>query len=66
MSIGEELTEERRRRRLAGDPRITDGDRELLLRLVTGDLRDEFQAGLDAVAASDALLGGDSGSDDDI
>jgi hypothetical protein len=63
MSIGEELLEERRRRRLAGDPRVTDADRELLLRLVSGDLMDEFQAALDAVSASDALLGG--GTDDD-
>jgi hypothetical protein len=63
MSIGEELLEERRRRRLAGDPRVTDADRELLLRLVSGDLMDEFQAALDAVSASDPLLGG--GTDDD-
>ncbi|MDQ1356285.1 MAG: hypothetical protein QOG44_658 [Acidimicrobiaceae bacterium] len=65
MSIGEELTEERRRRRVAGDPRITDSDRELLLRLVSGDLMGEFQAALDAVSASDALLGGVGGSDDE-
>ena len=63
MSIGEELLEERRRRRLAGDPRVTDADRELLLRLVSGDLIDEFQAALDTVSASDPLLGG--GTDDD-
>jgi hypothetical protein len=62
MSIGEELLEERRRRRLAGDPRVTDADRELLLRLVSGDLMDDFQAALDAVSASDPLLGG---ADDD-
>lgn len=48
MSIGEELLEARRRRRLAGDPRITPEGRALLLRLTTGDLMDEFQAALDA------------------
>lgn len=57
MSIGEELIEERRRRRRAGDPRLTNADRELLRRLTTGDLVGEFQAGLDAVSATDALLG---------
>jgi len=63
MSIGEELLEERRRRRLAGDPRVTDADRELLLRLVSGDLMDEFQDALDAVSASDPLLGGSTDDD---
>jgi len=58
MSIGEELVEERRRRRRAGDPRLSDADRELLRRLVSGDLKDEFQAALDAVSATEALLGG--------
>ena len=58
MSIGEELIEERRRRRRAGDPRLTDADRELLRRLVDGDLAHEFQAALDAVSAADPLLGG--------
>jgi hypothetical protein len=60
VSIGEELLEERRRRRRAGDPRITPEGRALLLRLTTGDLVDEFQAALDAVSASDPLLGGDT------
>jgi len=64
MSIGEELLEERRRRRRAGDPRLTDADRELLRRLVDGDLRDEFQAALDAVSAADPLLGGGAEHDD--
>lgn len=48
MSIGEHLLEVRRRRRLAGDPRITPEGRALLLRLTTGDLMDEFQTALDA------------------
>jgi|HubBroStandDraft_1064217.scaffolds.fasta_scaffold08125_2 hypothetical protein len=63
VSIGEDLLEERRRRRRAGDPRLTDADRELLRRLTTGDLVEEFQAALDAVSAADPLLGG--GPDDD-
>ena len=57
VSIADELAEERRRRRLAGDPRVTPKDRELLLRLVKGDLRDEFQAALDAVSAEDPEVG---------
>jgi len=65
MSIGEELLEERRRRRRAGDPRLTPADRELLGRLVSGDLMDEFQAALDAVSDADPLLGGSETDDDD-
>jgi hypothetical protein len=58
MSIGEEPLEERRRRRRAGDPRLSPEGRELFRRMATGDLVDEFQAGLDAVSASDPLLNG--------
>ena len=61
MSIGEELLAERRRRRRAGDPRLSPKDRELLGRLVC-DLAGEFQAALDAVSAADPLLGGDNTS----
>ena len=64
MSIGEELLEERRRRRRAGDPRISPEGREILLRMTTGDLMDEFQAGLDADLAADPLLS--HGDDDSI
>lgn len=61
VSIGEELLEERRRRRRAGDPRLSAEGRELFRRMTTGDLVDEFQADLDAIAAADPLLGpGDS------
>jgi hypothetical protein len=66
MSIGEELLEERRRRRRAGDPRITPEGRAILARLVDGDLVGEFQAALDAVSAADPLLGGGGEDDDDI
>jgi hypothetical protein len=65
MSVDEELIEERRRRRHAGDPRLTDADRELLRRLTTGDLVDEFRAALDAVSAADPLLGGGPEGDGD-
>jgi hypothetical protein len=63
MTIGDELLEERRRRRRAGDPRLSEADREVLQRLTTGDLIDEFQAGLDAISAADPLLGGFDPSD---
>jgi hypothetical protein len=63
MSIGEELLEERRRRRRAGDPRLSEADRAFLARLTDGDLADAFQAALDAVSAADPLVGG--GPDDD-
>jgi hypothetical protein len=58
VSIGEELIEERRRRRRAGDPRITEEGRAILLRLVEGDLMGEFQAELDRVSAEDPDVGG--------
>ncbi|HEX4868365.1 MAG TPA: hypothetical protein VFV32_12195 [Acidimicrobiales bacterium] len=58
MTTGEDLLEERRRRRRAGDPRITPEGREILLRLTTGDLMDDFQAALDADVEADPVLGG--------
>jgi hypothetical protein len=63
MSIGEELIAERRRRRRAGDPRLTPDDREILRRVTRGDLQDEFQAALDADLADDPLLGGQEAGD---
>ena len=57
VSAADELAEERRRRRLAGDPRVSPKDRELLLRLVKRDLMDEFQAALNAVSAEDPEVG---------
>ncbi len=60
MSIGEELLEERRRRRRAGDPRLSAHGRELFLRMTTGDLVDEFQAALEGDLEADPLLGGDA------
>jgi hypothetical protein len=58
MSVGEELLEERRRRRRAGDPRLSAEGRELFRRMTTGDLVQEFQAELDDLAGADPLLGG--------
>jgi len=64
MSTGEELIEERRRRRRAGDPRLSQQGRELFRRMTTGDLVDEFQDALDTTAATDPLIGGGDRSDD--
>jgi len=53
-----DVSEERRRRRRAGDPRLTDADREIFDRITNGDLTGEFQVALDAQLTSDPLLGG--------
>jgi len=63
-SIGQELLEERRRQRRAGDPRLGEEDKAILRRVTGGDLADEFQAALDADLAEDPLLGGHHASDD--
>ena len=57
VSFGDEFLEERRRRRWSGDPRVTPEGREILTRLVVGDLMGEFQAELDHVVADDPDLG---------
>lgn len=64
VSVGEDLLEERRRRRRAGDPRLSAEGRELFRRMTTGDLAGEFQAALDADLVTDPLLGGGPDSDD--
>jgi len=53
MTRGEQLLEEFRRQRRAGDPRITPEGREILLRLTTGDLADDFADSLAASSAAD-------------
>ena len=53
-----DVSEERRRRRRAGDPRLSAEGREILARITTGDLADEFQAALDADVVADPILGG--------
>jgi hypothetical protein len=62
--VSTDVAEERRRRRRAGDPRLSEADRTTLMRIVTGDLKDEFQGELDAVLVEDPLIGG-SPSDSD-
>jgi hypothetical protein len=57
MSTGEDMLAERRRRRRAGDPRLSQAGRELFVRMTRGDLAEDFQAALDADLASDLLLG---------
>jgi len=59
VNFGDELLEDRRRRRRAGDPRITPEGREILMRLVAGDLMGEFQAELDRISAEDSDLSGE-------
>ena len=54
-----DVSEERRRRRRAGDPRLSDADREILDGITTGDLVEEFQATLDGQLVADPLLGGE-------
>ena len=56
MRIGEE----RRRRRLAGDPRRSPEGGELFRRLTTCDLVTDLQADLDVVMAGYPLLNGDN------
>lgn len=65
MGLGEELLQERVQRRRAGDPRVSPEGREILRRLVSGDLIGEFQAALDAVSDADPILGGGGGDLED-
>ena len=53
-----DVSEERRKRRREGDPRLSAKGREILARITTGDLADEFQAALDADMEADPILGG--------
>jgi hypothetical protein len=59
VSVGEELREEQRRRRRAGDPRLSAEGREILRRVTRGEMQPEFQAALDADLAADGFLGGE-------
>lgn len=59
------MLEEFRRQRRGGDPRLTESDREILRRITTGDLADEFADSLAAISESDPLLGGGPDHDDD-
>jgi hypothetical protein len=64
VTTGQELLEEFRRQRRAGDPRLTERDKEILRSVTTGDLADEFADSLAAITDTDAVLGGDPTSDD--
>lgn len=59
MTTGQDLLEEFRRQRRAGDPRLTEGDKEILRRIAMGDLADEFADSLAAISDGDRLLGGE-------
>ena len=61
VSIADQLFEERRLRRRAGDPRLSDDGREVLRRITTGDLADEFGRSLEEISDADPLL---TGTDD--
>lgn len=58
VTTGQDLLEEFRRQRRAGDPRLTAGDKEILRRIVVGDLADEFAESLRAISDADPLFGG--------
>jgi hypothetical protein len=58
VSIADQLLEQRRLRRRAGDSRLSEEGREILLRITTGDLAEEFGRSLDEIAESDPLLSG--------
>jgi hypothetical protein len=62
MTEGERLLEEFRRQRRSGDPRLTEEDKAILVRITMGDLADEFADSLAAISDADPLLGG--GPDD--
>lgn len=64
-TTGQDLLEEFRRQRRAGDPRLTDSDKEILRRITMGDLADEFADSLVAISDADPLLGGGSDPGDD-
>lgn len=63
VTIADQLFEERRLRRRAGDPRLSDEGREVLRRITTGDLADEFGKSLDEVSDADPLLAGNDDHD---
>ena len=62
VTKGEELLAEFRRQRRAGDPRLSEEGKAILLRITMGDLADEFADSLAAISEADPLLGG--GPDD--
>jgi hypothetical protein len=57
VNNGEDLLEEMRQRRQAGDPRITPEGRAILRRLTTGDLAEAFADALAESSNFDRTLG---------
>jgi len=66
MTKGEQLLEDFRRQRRAGDPRITPEGREILLRITKGDLAGEFAESLAAITDADPMLSGRADPGDDL
>ena len=58
VTKGEQLLEEFRRQRRAGDPRITPEGRKILTRITMGDLADEFASSLAESSDADPMLSG--------
>ncbi len=63
MTAGEGLLEEFRRERRAGDPRVSAEGREILRRITSGDLADEFADALATVSNGDSALGPSDSAD---
>jgi len=63
MTNGQQLLEDLKRQRRAGDPRLTGSDRAILERVTTGDLADEFAEALAASSDDDSVPGGDAADD---
>ena len=57
VTNGERLLDEFRRERRAGDPRLSPEGREILRRITSGDLADEFADALASVSEPDPSLG---------
>jgi len=66
VTKGEELLAEFRRQRRAGDPRLSEEGKAILLRITMGDLGDEFADSPAAISEADPLLrGGPDDADDE-
>jgi len=66
VTKGEQLLEDFRRQRRAGDPRITPEGREIPLRITKGDLAGEFAESLAAISDADPMLFGRADLGDDL
>jgi hypothetical protein len=66
VTKGEQLLEEFRRQRRAGDPRITSEGRQILTRITMGDLADEFAASLAEISDADPILSGRPDAEHDL